>query len=73
MSKIYFIEPYTGTPISYNKVHNANDQRWKDRKFPLDIAYEWPTENFNTSDEQELYEMYLDFLDLLDFYENNEC
>ena len=72
MASIYFIEPYTGTHISYNKVHNKNDQRWKDKNFPLRIAYEWPTENFVTNEDQELYEMYIDFVDLLYFYEHNE-
>lgn len=72
MWRIYFIEPNSDTKISYNRVHRKNEFRWKDPSFPLKIAYEGKKEDFETSDEQELYEMYLDFLDLLIFYQNNE-
>jgi len=67
---IYFIETYTGTKIPYNVVHRANEQRWKDlyKKSSLRIAYDWKDSDFETSDEQELYEMYLDFVDMLEFY-----
>jgi len=65
---IYFIEPYTGTKISYNKVHNANEFRWKDENFNLEIGYDWPTSSFSNEDEKELYEIFLDFKELINGY-----
>jgi len=40
MSKIFFYEPYSGTKISYNKVHRSNPFRWKDKNFPLTVIWE---------------------------------
>lgn len=65
---IYFIEPYTKTKISYNKVHSSNSFRWKDKNFNLEIAYDWPTDIFANEDEKEVYEMFLDFKILIDGY-----
>lgn len=60
---IYFIETYTGTKIAYNKVHTRNEQRWKDlyKMSSLRLAYEW-------EEEWELWDMYIDFVDLMNFY-----
>ncbi len=69
---IYFIETYTWKTLPYNVVHKANEFRWKDlyKKSSLRLAYDWPTENFETSDQQDVYEMYVDFIELLEFYNN---
>ena len=60
---IYFLETYTWTKIPYNVVHRANEQRWKDlyKTSSLRIAYDW-------EEEWELYDMYMDFVDLMEFY-----
>lgn len=68
MSKIYFIEPHSNTKISYNKVHSVNEFRWKDINFNLKLCYDWPRENFSTPEEEELYNDYIDLLDVYVFY-----
>lgn len=62
---IYFIETYTWTKIPYNIVHKANEFRWKDlyTKSSLRLAYEW-------KEEWEIRETYIDFIDLLERYNN---
>lgn len=65
--KIYFTEPYSWAKISYNKVWKKNEFRWKDKNFNLILSYDGPRDNFKEW-EEEIYQDYLDMLELFVFY-----
>lgn len=68
-SRICFKEPYSGAIIPYSKIHKVNEHWFKDKNFNLILWYEGERDNFSTEENEEIYEQYVDMLDLYIFYQ----